>query len=211
MTKHADDSTDIAFTTPIISAFVPLAICFMGYLFRGRMGLAIGIAVSLSLVIIGFWLDARRRPGFAIPGVNVLVQTVAFFLRAIVIAAAAAVTLLVASLWIIGGWVGVLFANLTGPIRRLLPKLLPTFRIERPRLNWERVWADVVKADNLALFILNMLLLLAIACIFIGMEVALYVAIVLTPIWLLGLVLLAIQGNDPQFVFVDEHGLDVEE
>ena len=56
-----------------------------------------------------------------------------------------------------------------------------------------------------------MLLLLAIACIFIGMEVALYVAIVLTPIWLLGLVLLAIQGNDPQFVFDDEHGLDVEE
>ena len=106
---------------------------------------------------------------------------------------------------------GVLFANLTGPIRRLLPKLLPTFRIERPRLNWERVWADFVKADNLALFILNMLLLLAIACIFIGMEVALYVAIVLTPIWLLGLVLLAIQGNDPQFVFDDEHGLDVEE
>lgn len=204
MTKHADQSTDIAFTTPVFSVFVPLALCFMGYLFAGCVGLAIGMAIAIVLALAGAVLDGRRRPGFTLRAASATRTSLVAAGKGLVMAGAAAMTLIIAAVLIIGGWFVILVLNLTAPLRRRLPRTLPTIAVKLPSPNWRSLWADFSRADNLALFILNMLMLLALACIFIGMQVALYVAIVLTPIWLMGLILLAIQGNDPNFQFDDE-------
>lgn len=51
--------------------------------------------------------------------------------------------------------------------------------------------------DNLAMLVGNLVLLLIIGCILFGIDVAFYAALVATPVWLLALMLIAIQGSNP--------------
>ncbi|UFZ02721.1 hypothetical protein LQG66_26085 [Bradyrhizobium ontarionense] len=51
--------------------------------------------------------------------------------------------------------------------------------------------------ESLTMLIANLLLLLIIGCALFGMDVAFYAALVATPVWLLGLMLIAINGSKP--------------
>ncbi|MCZ8321034.1 MAG: hypothetical protein O9296_05535 [Novosphingobium sp.] len=81
--------------------------------------------------------------------------------------------------------------------RRIANRLpsLPRIRLPGfPSLTWKPIaWTGDVLAMSLA----NVLLLIVLGCLVIGMEVAFYAALVATPIWLVVLMFVALDGTVP--------------
>jgi hypothetical protein len=69
-------------------------------------------------------------------------------------------------------------------------KLRRSDRVRSPSTDWK-------SAENLSMTLANLLLLIVLGCLWYGMEVAFYAALVATPIWLSVLVAVALQASEP--------------
>lgn len=175
----------------------------LGYGLGGLAGslFAVGSVVLLLLGLQGFaWLRgalARRRSGETAWPVEVAIiggkLLLAPFALALAIVVAVGTTLL-----------GLLLsAARRSPAAAAAPEHPPA-RAAGPPRNWKENFAD---GGNVAFMIGNLILLLVIASIWIGIEVAYYAALLATPIWLLVLIMLAIEGVQPSPApGADDHG-----
>lgn len=195
----------------VLSLFVPAALCGLGLAVGGGLGLAIGMVIALAVIIAGTCADwVRADPARAQAGAaRILHNMTALGRIALIPFAIIAVGAIAVALYALG-FIVFLGRQLLGPYPRRIGRWMSQRqRLEMPvwslRLPSQRALrADLGRSENLAMLLLNLVLLLALACIAFGMQVALYVALILTPIWLIGLILLALQSNDPEFVFDSE-------
>lgn len=171
----------------------------VGYAIWGAAGSVIGVTILLAAAtgipaatrLIGqrgpdLKKNVPRSAGFE--AIKAIAKLIAFPFLMVAAIIVTALTMLV-SLLLMGGHHVKNASDVSTPKR----VALPSYGRHKP----STLFRNFGEPENLTLLIGNFLLLLIVGCVLFGMDVAFYAALVATPVWLMGLMLLAIQGSKP--------------
>jgi hypothetical protein len=167
----------------------------IGFAIAGLAGAAIGIAGFVTVFLLPAltrWIT-RHADGVADhPGAKAIASTAR-------IVALPGVMLLAVAVSVFAFGVGIM-----GLARQRMRGMMPEISLPaRPKISFQRPkskakpGSDFWSADNLAITIANIIFAIVLGCMWFGMQVAFYAALVATPIWLVVLVAVAFEAAEP--------------
>jgi hypothetical protein len=165
----------------------------IGFVIAGFAGSVFGIAMYFAFLMLPALISQLTRSAdgaAAHPATRVLASIVRIVALPGIVVLAVAVSVFAFGV----GFMSLAKQRMLGMMPEISLPTMPKISIQRTK---SKPGSDFWSADNLVITIANIIFAIVLGCMWLGMQVAFYAALVATPIWLVVLVAVAFEAAEP--------------